>query len=228
MRSDGLGKPTIRQRVERFLLWTVSVSALLLVAVIALVSFAQLNVRGAPIGSVSIALACFAAIGISLSPPIFFRLPRAVKFLSFGGLIVAFFTVLYFTNQALDAYERTPEGAKVAAERAAKKKAEAERQQAREIIEGVVAQHNEMVDKLEACLDSQEQVPALSDAVKEAMHNPNSFEHVYTKFLETNAEGRNIVIRFRGTNGFGGVITSEVLGTIDPDTCSVTNLTKAD
>lgn len=56
--------------------------------------------------------------------------------------------------------------------------------------------------------------PGIVQSVKASMHNPKSFEHVETRYAET-PEGMKVQMRFRGTNGFGGVITSSVIAVVD-------------
>lgn len=46
------------------------------------------------------------------------------------------------------------------------------------------------------------------DAVKNQMHNPNSFEHIETRYKESDSSDLILVMKFRGTNGFGGVVTN--------------------
>lgn len=217
---------TILQRIWRLLQWLISVGALLVAAATPL-SYEKLTAPGAPVQALWISLGCFALLAITLSPPIFFRVPKSGKIGSFVGFVLAFFVMAYFHGEAMNAYYRTPEGAKVAARKAAEKKAEADQQRTLEIMEAAVAQHNEQVDKLEACLNWQKQVPAFSEAVENSMHNPASFEHVSTKFIEPTSDGSNIVMEVRGTNGFGGVVTSRIFAKIDPDTCQVTDLVDA-
>lgn len=58
--------------------------------------------------------------------------------------------------------------------------------------------------------------PAVVEAVKRNMHDPSSFKHV-----ETTAKGRDdtiiVSMTYRGTNGFGGVVTNHVVAVVDTD-----------
>lgn len=58
--------------------------------------------------------------------------------------------------------------------------------------------------------------PAVVEAVKRSMHDPSSFKHV-----ETTAKGRDdtiiVSMTYRGTNGFGGVVTNHVVAVVDTD-----------
>jgi len=56
--------------------------------------------------------------------------------------------------------------------------------------------------------------PGLVKAVKAGMHNPESFEHVETRFSDQ-GETISVIMKFRGTNGFGGVVTQSVIGLVD-------------
>jgi len=52
--------------------------------------------------------------------------------------------------------------------------------------------------------------PAVVSAVKSAMHNPNSFDHVKTQFRETDSQ-LVVYMTYRGTNAFGAVVTNQVI-----------------
>lgn len=220
MRSDNLAGATILRRVWRLLQWAICIGALLVAAVTPLGSD-RLDAPGAPLLELWISVGVFALIAVCLSPPIFFRLSRFGKIGSYVGLLGAFITMVSFHDQALKAYYRTPEGAKVAASKAAQTKAEADRQQQEARKMAVVEEYNGIVDKLNACVNWKGEVPALSEEIKRSMHNPASFEHVSTKFVNLFAQKRNAVIEFRGTNGFGGIVKSQALAWVDPETCSV-------
>lgn len=63
--------------------------------------------------------------------------------------------------------------------------------------------------------------PALVEKVKSAMNNPDSFEHVETRFGwlddSKNSVGDKIAVamKYRGINAFGGVVTEEVVAHVD-------------
>jgi hypothetical protein len=50
--------------------------------------------------------------------------------------------------------------------------------------------------------------------VKSAMHNPRSFEHVETKYLEQDGK-IYLWMTYRGTNAFGAIVTNEIAATSD-------------
>jgi hypothetical protein len=52
--------------------------------------------------------------------------------------------------------------------------------------------------------------------VKDNMHNPKSFEHVETKYLEKD-DKITLWMTYRGTNRFGGIITSKQIAIADYD-----------
>lgn len=54
----------------------------------------------------------------------------------------------------------------------------------------------------------------LARMVKESMHNPDSYEFVSGEHW-TNNNGTFASLKYRGTNGFGGVVTEEVVATLD-------------
>jgi hypothetical protein len=51
-------------------------------------------------------------------------------------------------------------------------------------------------------------------AIKASMNNPDSYQHVETRFTET-PDGAIIYSKFRGTNAFGGIITTMAVATVD-------------
>lgn len=55
---------------------------------------------------------------------------------------------------------------------------------------------------------------ALVSAVKEQMNDPGSFEHVETRYVDK-SDHLLVIMRFRGRNGFGGVVTQTVSAKID-------------
>jgi len=54
----------------------------------------------------------------------------------------------------------------------------------------------------------------LVNYIKNTMHNPNSFEHVKTLYVD---KGDHLIVKmiFRGTNAFGGVVTNSVVAKTD-------------
>ena len=195
-----------------------------------------LDVPGAPVTGLLISLAVFALLAISLSPPLFFRLPKLAKIGSYAGFLIAFITFANFNGMVLDAYRQTPEGAREAAESAAREKIEraeqalAERQAARdqaalEDTRQALADLKDLTERLEAC-KSWGKLPALTERVQEGMHNPDSFEHVSTEFIVPTDQGQNVVMKFRGTNAFGGVVTNQVLARVEADTCEVSDVSQ--
>ncbi|MFL0670487.1 MAG: hypothetical protein ACJLS3_03340 [Erythrobacter sp.] len=223
-------KTSILRRGWGLLQWVVAVFALLLAGAIPLAN-QGLSVPGAPVTGLFISLAVFAALAICLSPPVFFRLPKKAKIGSYAGLFVAFFVAVNFNGMVLNSYKQTPEGAKWAAEREAEDAADraeqakveriaSEEQAAREGYEEAMARAKIVTAKLHAC-KRWGRIPALNSLVEERLHNPDSFEHVSTEVIIPTADSKNVIMKFRATNGFGGIITSEVLAHIDPDTCEI-------
>lgn len=57
-------------------------------------------------------------------------------------------------------------------------------------------------------------------ATKEGMNDPESFEHVETRYIDRGEEV-DLVMKFRGKNKFGGTVTQTVTGTILKDNCEL-------
>ena len=63
----------------------------------------------------------------------------------------------------------------------------------------------------------------LVTAVKAGMHDPKSFEHVETRYTDK-GNSFGILMTFRGTNGFGAVVTQQVTADIDKQSRQLSNL----
>ncbi len=63
----------------------------------------------------------------------------------------------------------------------------------------------------------------LVTAVKSGMHDPKSFEHVETRYND-DGDSFGMLMTFRGTNGFGAVVTQQVTADIDKQTRQLSNL----
>lgn len=235
--------PTILRRVWGLAQWVISIFALILAAFTPS-SNEGLSVPGAPVTGLFISLGVFAALAVSLSPPVFFRLPKLAKIGSYAGLLISFIVLVSFNAMVLDAYKRTPEGAKWAAEQAAEEKfqaaqdaaeraqeTQAERKAAQDqaALDGAKQAVDDLrllTEKLEACKSWGGEISELSEMVEASMHNPDSFEHESTEFVVPTGEGQNVLMEFRGTNGFGAVVKSQVLAHVDPDTCKVSDVSQ--
>lgn len=57
---------------------------------------------------------------------------------------------------------------------------------------------------------------AMNQHIKNSMKNPDSFEHVETAHVDKGAFVR-VYTKFRGTNGFGGVVTQQAWADMSPD-----------
>ena len=234
-------KPVWVRRAWGLLQWLVASAVLFFALMVILIAIEPLGAPDAPAGLHFTAVATLALVGILLTPPAFFRLPKAGKIAAFVGVPFAIVFVATAFAQIQKAYEATPEGAKAAAEEEAKTlrneqldRAQVEedrlaaKQQAAEEAEAeamrqTAAEMEEAEAKLSDCLTIfGEGVPDLKDRVKERLNNPRSFEHVDTTFF--GATGINTFMQFRAENAFGGTVTSRVRARVDPDTCKVTEL----
>jgi hypothetical protein len=75
------------------------------------------------------------------------------------------------------------------------------------------ANHAALMSQFSQWDGSHRQVEA---AIKARMNDPDSYTHVETRFKETDT-GAIIVTKFRGKNGFGGVITQTATALVDHD-----------
>jgi hypothetical protein len=145
---------------------------------------------------------------------------------------------LYF--QAMQpVWEKTPEGAREAAEWAererlaaterSKQQAEAARREstarALEEAERLGDELEAMRRRLERCFTTfGHRLPALENPVKENLHNPRAFEHVETVLIVPDSARNNVAMTFRAENGFGAVRTATVKAQLIADDCSVQNI----
>ncbi|MBC2666061.1 hypothetical protein H7F51_11085 [Novosphingobium flavum] len=184
------------------------------------------------------ALASAVATAALLCTPAFFRLPGKAKIAAYLTII----PTIMLTNDAsvnLDnAYAKTPAGAKELAARRAEEAVQAEqdrqaaeqeakKQQAQDLIAKLEEQNKQLAEikeKLEACYSWGQKIPALSDAVRDSLHNPKSFEHVKTVLIVPDPDRRNVIMEFRAENGFGALRAAVIRAQVDPDDCSVSNI----
>jgi hypothetical protein len=64
----------------------------------------------------------------------------------------------------------------------------------------------------------------LIQLVKKSMNDPDSFEHVETKYVDNGSGDVVIFMKFRGNNAFGAKVLTEAVANIDPETEMITNL----
>jgi hypothetical protein len=65
-------------------------------------------------------------------------------------------------------------------------------------------------------------LPALNEAVKNQLRDPDSFEHVDTIISPKGSDDRHdIMMKYRARNGFGGLNVEHVKGTVSNVDCSV-------
>lgn len=57
--------------------------------------------------------------------------------------------------------------------------------------------------------------PALTELIKKSMNDPDSYEHVETKFKKEGENRIYVITKFRGKNAFGGKITKTVHAIVD-------------
>ena len=57
-------------------------------------------------------------------------------------------------------------------------------------------------------------LPSFKDYIKENLQNPDSFEHVETKFRD-DGDGLTVIMKYRGENGFGAIRTQTAIAKVD-------------
>lgn len=56
--------------------------------------------------------------------------------------------------------------------------------------------------------------PALTEMIKKSMNDPDSYEHIETKFKD-NTDHIFVITKFRGANAFGGKVMNTVSAKVD-------------
>lgn len=54
----------------------------------------------------------------------------------------------------------------------------------------------------------------LTEYIKKSMNDPNSYEHVETKYID-NGDYLTVTAKFRGKNAFGGVVTNSITAKVN-------------
>lgn len=232
-------KPTLAGRAWRTWQWVIAIPLSLLAVLAALTELEKLAAPEAPVTLYLAAVGLLLAIGILLSPPVFFRLPKIAKIAAYLGIIVAVLFWATALRKVQEAYARTPEGARAAEERAAergrereadriKRQAEAKRDEATALLakaEAEGAKIEQIMEQQNDCLNWRGQLGDLNDYVSESLHNPSSFEHIETTFIVPDEEQYNVLLKFRAENGFGALRSAFVRASMIPETCEILKVT---
>jgi len=118
----------------------------------------------------------------------------------------------------------TPEEIKIAAER--------QETINRAIEEKKVAEEREVAESRKKgfhCLSTWDgQNRSLERLVISAMNDPDSFDHVETLIGPKNKDGQHFIkMKYRGRNGFGGMVIESVSGYVSNNTCEITSISSS-
>ena len=106
--ADAPRKPNALWRLWQ---WLVA-GAFGLIALMAVMPVKPITTPGVPLTAYWSAVAVVAVVAAIASPPVFFRLPKLAKWLSYGSLFGAFVFFGAALGGIQEAYERTPAGMK--------------------------------------------------------------------------------------------------------------------
>lgn len=217
----------ILAKMYRALQWVLAAAAAL-IALLMLAEVRRLGIPGAPVLLFCLTIAFLVALAIIHSPPVFFRLAGKVKAGAYAGILAAMISLGSYGNGMRVAYERTPEGAKEAAEKRAWDAKVAAWDAQLEESERISGQFEKAKEadlaaraKVEKCLSLFGHFAPLENEVKGRLHNPDAFKHVETEAIGPTVYGDNLQMTFRAENGFGAVRTLTVKAKINPDTCEL-------
>lgn len=110
-----------RATAATILQWIVCVF-LALIALAVLSDLRRASVPDAPVVLLYITIAATALLALIHMPPVFSRLPRRGKWAAYASILATFILFGVYVGKMNDAWGRTPEGAKEAAERATRQK----------------------------------------------------------------------------------------------------------
>jgi hypothetical protein len=208
--------------------------------------FRKLGVPGAPVTNFWIAFALFGLLVIAHIPSVFFRMPKKAKVAAYVAMLVVLSTFGSYSTKMEPLWLRTPDGAKEAAQQAALDQAEqksraieaeqvakqeADRQRTEQVFaeaEDLGRQIKDLNKRQEGCFSMWgHQLPALTKAVKESLHDASSFEHVETVLIVPDINRNNVAMKFRAKNGFGGIRLAVVKAQLVADGCVVQNVGEA-
>ena len=152
---------------------------------------------------------------VIFTPPVFSRAARLTRMAGFVGLVAA----IIFSSVLQSKWQETPEGGAELQREVAQTQIQAIR---RMDAERELAEAAKLQVQLDSMVADQRALRrcggAFSAAVKSALHNPRSFEHVNTEF---GTGSRNASLTFRAENGFGAIRTATVEALLDPNTCEI-------
>lgn len=227
-----------------------AVPLLAILPLVALMDLRKISAPGAPVALLYATLAVMIALFILHLPPMFFRLPAWARLASYIAIVPAIVLFGIYASHMRPAWERTPQGAKEAAELAATERAQATERAARERVEeaekakadavakskndtatklaqaeDALRQAEALTTKLEGCFTTfGHRLPALEDPFRDALHDPDSFKHVKTELIAPDENRNNVVMTFRAANGFGAIRTGTVRAQLIADDCSVQSI----
>jgi hypothetical protein len=215
-------------RALHILLFTLA----LLLVMLVLPELRKANAPGAPAWAVYLLFGASVAVAAALSPVIFWRMAPPARTAARWSVFLPF-ALLPFVSAQMDAsWVKTPEGAKELAQQAAANQRqaadEAERRETQESLTRLATtqkQLEELNEKLEGCFTRfGHRLPALEEPIKEAVHNPRSFEHVETVITLPDDQRNNVQMTFRAENAFGAIRTATVRAQLIADDCSIQNI----
>jgi len=201
--------------------WSVWVVTLI-VAVMGLFWIPRALMNGAPMIAYCVGMVAIILALIIHFPPLFKKLRRHWRPL-YAGLVVAILVSIGTLSHLSQFYFSTPEG--IALSDRMSREAESDR---------ITAQNRKVLAGLDpasgASKDTTSPIPqdikncrlAVAMAVRNSLHNPDSFKEVAT---QTDPDTDEIMITFRGENGFGTTRTETARAQVDTSDCSITTMT---
>ncbi len=231
MENDITAPEGFFKRLGRRFQWVISVLWSLLVLLIVVAAEGPLKAPGAPVGYFWLATAIAIGLAVALSPPAFFKFPRRGRIVAYLATLPAFVMQTLAFGGIAEAYQLTPEGVALEAERTQQEASEALIASRSQEAENDIARSQALNDRLrriveqqEACLGWGGWLSDLNDSVRDNLHNPSSFEPVETRFIVPGADRMNVLLIFRAENGFGALRTATVKAQMIPASCEIVKI----
>jgi hypothetical protein len=238
-RGESMNEPTAgvvrkRKSILRRVLdaWQICVAITLSLLVLVVATNSHADLPGVPIALLWATIATGVVLALGQLSPVFWSVPRNVV----GGLYLGTlaFLALWLTTAFYmqEAWGKTPEGAAEARareeiERVNAMADEVDRVRAarRQQAQAAEQDRQERAEKLEGCFSMfGHRLPDLEQQVKDSLGNPDSFEHVKTEAMPTDADGYDVLMRFRAQNRMGALWTWSIRAAVDPASCSISDI----
>ncbi|TNE41646.1 MAG: hypothetical protein EP321_03240 [Sphingomonadales bacterium] len=190
-------KPFILYRILHWIGFAVA----LLIAVGAFAALKHLDVPGVTYGPIVGSIGVSIVAALLLLPPLFWTMPKILRSIAYVLLLVSLVYATDTSSYVQAWYERTPQGAREATDRAQRKAEEARERADSERLRAEEDRQAEAQERLEALSTSCDDTGDIERAIKERLKDPASA--VFNDIIYSKARDRACVA-YNAKNSFGG------------------------